>query len=277
MAQFKDLTTKGYCVVRNIFDSSLINLINQDYELIKNEYGFMKNYDLACPGGKKIPYLDKIDQALNQVYEQIQEQTNITTNYTQTPAYFSIERGTDTKWHQDHESYFQTGDHTDYLNIWAPIIKPSVELSNLGVINLEKLFNIDPNSKFLKGLGATTFVVKDGVTIVRNENDDSEYVIPFDINTIAEYPELSIGDAIIIRGDCIHQTQDRLSPRVSLSIRRLNLDSKIKRSHFNLTSKTKQYIVDSNPEMYKAVISKFANTNEITIGELFNVSSTHKR
>lgn len=270
-SQFDDLKTKGYCVVRNIFDSSLLDTIRQDYDLIRNEYGFMKNYDLAAPGGKKIQYLNLVDSVLTPICKQIQEQTGITTNFTQTPAYFAIERGTDTKWHQDHESYFQTGDHRDYLNFWVPITKPEKSLSNLGVINFEKLFELDPGARFLEGLGATTFVVRNGVTIVKNENNDSEYTIPFDINTVSEYPELDAGDVIIVRGDCIHQTQDRLTPRVSLSIRRLNLNSKIKRSHFVPTSVTKQQIIDSDPERYKAVISKFHNTDEITIGELFGI------
>lgn len=272
--QFDDLKTKGFCVLRNIFDPALLTTIRQDYELIKNEHGFMKNYDLAVPGGKKIQYLNVVDNVLTPICKQIQEETGITTNFTQTPAYFSIERGTDTKWHQDHESYFQTGDHRDYLNFWVPITKPDTKLSNLGVINFEKLFDQDPGARFLEGLGATTFVVNNGVTIVKNENDDSEYTIPFDINTIAEYPELDAGDVIIIRGDCIHQTQDRLTPRVSLSVRRLNLNSKIKRSHFNLTSITKKYIAEHEPEMYNAILRKFHNTDEITVGDFFNISVT---
>jgi ectoine hydroxylase-related dioxygenase (phytanoyl-CoA dioxygenase family) len=269
--QFKDLMTKGWCVVRNVFDADLLNTIAQDYNLIKGEHGFMQNYEIACPGGKKIPYLDRVDQALATVYKQIQEQTGITTDFTQTPAYFAIERGTDTKWHQDHESYFQTGDHKDYLNIWVPIIKPDAALSNLGVINFEKLFELDPNAKFLQGLGATRFFVKNGVTMLHNENDDSTYTIPFDINTIADYPELNAGDAIIIRGDCIHQTQDRLTQRVSLSIRRLNSQSKIKRSHYDITSNTKRHIFESNPQFAQQMAIKFKDTDEITIAQFFDM------
>ena len=67
--------------------------------------------------------------------------------------------------------------------------------------------------------GAQRFFPKDKETLVKNDNTDEEYTLPFSIEDIAESPNLLPGDVLLVRGDTIHRSQDNLSPRVAASFR----------------------------------------------------------
>jgi hypothetical protein len=264
-----DLTTKGFCVIKNLFSTEQIDTIRQDFELIKN-FEVNKNYPVL-PVGKRVPLTDIINSVVDPVGKTIADTIGLVTDFNPTPVYFSIKHGVDFDWHQDHESYFFFNNHLDYLNIYVPIYKEDPELSNVRVIDFEKLIDRDSRMAFLKGYGATRLTVTDGKTTLQDDNTDTTYQLDFDINTIADCPHLSVGDALIMRGDCIHSTQDTLTPRVSMSIRRMNSASVINRSNFDITSQTKGFIYNGNKGHYQNMIDKFGNSKQKPLGELFNV------
>jgi hypothetical protein len=268
---FQYLKSKGFCVIENLLDQALIDTIYQDFELIKDFDSPNKNYPIL-PAGKRIPLIDLINNIIEPVCEEIKNNLSIITDFTPTPIYFSIDKGVNFNWHQDHESYFQSGNHLDYLNFYIPIYKPSIELSNISVVNFEKLFYLDPGSQFLKGLGATRLFAN-STTLVQNDNNDSEYIIPFDIAEVAETPHLAVGDALVMRGDCIHKTQDTLTPRIAISIRRLNTQTIVNKSHFNITSIAKKHMFENNKELYNKSVAKFQTNETLTLGELLNVKN----
>jgi len=266
-----DITTKGFCVIKNLFSVEQIDIIRQDFELIKN-FKVNKNYPVL-PVGKKIPLTDIINSVVDPIGNTIIKTDGPITNFNPTPVYFSISHGVDFDWHQDHESYFFFNNHMDYLNIYVPIYKEVPELSNVCVIDFEKLIAKDSRMSFLKGYGATRLTVTDGTTNLQDDNTDITHQLDFDINTIADCPHLEVGDALIMRGDCIHRTQDTLTPRVAMSIRRMNSASIVNRSNFNMTSRTKEFVYNGNKEHYQKMIDKFNGEEQKLLGELFDVSA----
>lgn len=264
-----DLTTKGFCVVKNLFNNKQLETIRSDFDLIK-DFPVNKDYPVL-PVGKKIQLDDIFSEVIDPLCKLINKETRINTNFRPTPVYFSIEHGVNFNWHQDHESFFQTANHLDYLNIYIPIHKPVINLSNVCVIDFEKLLELDSSLKFLKGYGATRFTCTNTNTIINDDNNDTEITIDFNIDDIADCPNLEAGDALIMRGDCIHRTQDTLTDRVSMSIRMMNTETVIKRSNFNFTSKGKEFVFKSNMESYNKLMSKFGNREEMKLGELHNV------
>lgn len=263
-----DLTTKGFCVIKNLFSAEQVELIKQDFELIKD---FKVNEDYpVLPVGKRIPLADVITNVVDPLSLNVLNDTGITTDFNPTPVYFSINHGVNFDWHQDHESYLSFKDHLNYLNIYVAIYKDDPKLSNICVLDFEKLIEKDPQMSFLKGYGATRFVVKGDKTILTDDNTGIEYTLDFDINTIADCPNLESGDAIVMRGDCIHRTQDTLTPRVAMSVRRMNSKSIVKRSNFTIDSQAKQFVF-SNKDVYNKMLSAFGNAEEIELGKLVNV------
>lgn len=264
-----DLKTSGYCVVENLFSEEQLDKIRQDFELIK-EFPVNPGYPVL-PVGKCVPLTEIIASVIEPLCASIREASSIVTNFNPTPVYFSIKHGVDFDWHQDHESYFQSRDHADYLNIYVAINKPDPALSNVKVINFNKLFEMAPHLSFLKYYGATRFVCRDGKTILTDDNTDKEHILDFDINSIADCPNLKAGDALIMSGDCIHSTQDTLTDRVAMSIRRMNTETIVNRSNFDFTSKAKEFVFTNNIDSYNKLMIKFNNRDTIKLGELHDV------
>ena len=271
MNDLRYLKSKGFCVIENLLDQDLIQDLIQDYNLILDGFDFPNKIYPIMPAGKKMPVKDKIDNIINPICKEIAEQANITTNFSATPIYFSIPLGIQFSWHQDHESFFQTANHSDYLNIYIPFVKPDAELSNVCVIDFEKLLEIDPSCKNLIGYGATRITPQENQTIITDDNTDIEYTLPFNIEQAMYIPKLKVGDALIMRGDCIHRTQDTSTPRISISIRCMNTETVIHKSLFDITCKAKQYAKDNNPEPYERLLQKYNGREQMTLGEMLNV------
>lgn len=273
-----DLDNKGFCVVKHLFSEDELNVLRKDYNIVNESTDPSDKLSphfvdaVILPAGRKVDVRGVLEKVLTPLIGQINEQSIVKVNHViPAPVYFSISNGIDLKWHQDHESYYQAKDHINYLNIYVPIYKPDPKLTGLSVINIEKLIKHDPSLSFLKGYGATTFFVENGKTIISDDNTDAKITLDYSIDDLADSPELEAGDALILRGDCIHKTQDTLTPRVSLSIRCVNLESKVKKSNFEATSDFKKLLFKNSADKIAGVLEKFKDTDEITLGELFGV------
>jgi hypothetical protein len=264
---FVNLLDKSFCVVENFLSTNDLEIIRQDFELIKTSDFLNPSFNIL-PVGKKISIsstLSKIDLLATD----IQTSVGIATNFTSTPIYFSIEHGVNFGYHQDHESWFLYGDHTNYLNIWVPIIKPDTTLTNVVVLDLDKLIQDHSELAFLKNYGATSF--ESGATsYIFDDNTGAKIELAFDLDEYAECPLMKEGDALIMRGYCIHKTQDTLTNRVAISARRQLSTSTVHKSHFDITSPNKKQIIEKNPVMYKKIMEKFNNQDTCTIGDLLS-------
>ena len=262
---FANLLDKSYCVVKNLLDTSDINLIKQDFDLIKTEKFLNPNFNIL-PVGKKIS-IDSSISKIEQLSNDIRDTVNIETNFSSTPVYFSISHGVNFGYHQDHESWSLYCDHANYLSIWIPIIKPTKELTNVVVLDLGRLLLDHPELSFLKNYGATSFLGGPSSSI-SDDNTGKTITLEFDLDAYSECPQLEEGDALVMRGDCIHKTQDILTSRVAISARRLLTTSIVNKSHFDLTSPVKKQIVENNPVMYQKILNKFESSDTCTVGEL---------
>lgn len=262
---FADLLDKGYCVVKSFLDKENVDLIKQDFELVKNDRFLNPNFNIM-PVGKKIE-ISKVLLTITELANNVANSTAIITDVGSTPIYFSIEHGVNFGYHQDHESWFLYGDHTNYLNIWIPVIKPSIELTNVIVLDAKRLFQDHPELLFLKGYGATRFE-GGNTSYIFDDNTGEKITLNFNLDSYAECPQLAEGDALIMRGDCIHKTQDTLTSRVAISARRLLTSSIIHKTHFNAASNTKKQIIENNPAMYQKIMSQFTDSDTCTVGGL---------
>ena len=262
---FANLLDQSYCVVKNFLNSDDLTQLSQDFDLIKTTEFLNPNFNIL-PVGKKIK-IDNILSKIEVLSKDIQDSVNIATNFTSTPIYFSIPHGVNFGYHQDHESWFLYGDHTNYLSIWIPIIKPTKELTNVIVLDLGRLLLDHPELEFLKNYGATRFEA-DSTSRIFDDNTGKEIELNFNLDDYSECPKLDQGDALVMRGYCIHKTQDTSTDRVAISARRLLTTHNIHKSHFDLDSPAKKQIVENNPIMYKKIMDNFINSDTCTIGQL---------
>jgi len=256
----EDIANKGYCVVKNLIPIDVIEKIRQDYNLTsESDFVKNKNYPIAL-AGDKINIQDSIDNIVDPLVKSIAD-------VTLGMVYYSTDKGINFPWHQDYESYFIAYDHLNNLNIYIPIYKPDPGLSNVCVLDFSKLEKYAPEFNFLKGYGATRFECKDDTTICTDENNGRTYVIPVNFDKIMDQPNLAIGDALIMRGDCIHRTQDTLTNRTAISIRRVHTKTIVSKSqHLNLNG-IKQLFRKNNPLISDTLDQLFAIKDTWTIGE----------
>lgn len=186
--------------------------------------------------------------------------------------YFATDAGINFGWHQDHESYFLHQSHRHYLNVYVPVIKPEVRLSNLVVVPADRFRARAPALwKTLEWGGACSADVRPGSTrtTFRDDHAGAEHGhADFLLDEIAETPELAAGDALLMRGDLFHRTQDTSTARVALSIRVSNDMSRVCRTHFEQSCEAKSWFVERNPQLYDAVRRVFARRESLIVAEL---------
>jgi hypothetical protein len=131
--------------------------------------------------------------------------------------------------HQDFDlDYKLTGDHHNYLNFWMPIAKPDADRSNVVVIPFDALAARSPaGHERLAGSGGHRLVPSGGKTavfgnygrVLDGTEREPELVLDFDLEELAQTPSIAEGDALIMRGDIIHRTQDAATQRIAASVR----------------------------------------------------------
>jgi hypothetical protein len=246
----------GYQVLKNVFSKGecekLLSGYNNQPSAGNNNYLYAKKCDLKS--------LDFIQDKLDNITDQIDLDIDHLFEGWYWPT--NIGSGVSFNWHQDHETYFLTEQHSNYLNVYIVIDKERKQDSNLSVIPFDKLSN---NSRSrLIGQGANIFWkaqnMKDRLNSIGDfddtfgtcagkldlyydryvqRNDMDNYVTPMDENLdhISETPHLQIGDVLLLRGDVIHKTSDSRCRRVALSLRYVNKsETKVSQLYNRMTS-----------------------------------------
>ena len=184
--------------------------------------------------------------------------------------FFAIERGIQFDWHQDHESFFLHQTHRSYLNLYIPVIKPVRGQSNLSVVPADRFRARSPEAwtRFEFG-GARSVEERDGASIIHDDcHGSAPVVLDFLLDEIAETPELEAGDALFMRGDLFHRTQDVATPRVAMSIRVSDPSQVLTRDHFERSCPKKDWFMAQDPQLYARIRSAFGSRAEISFGEL---------
>jgi hypothetical protein len=260
MINFKDLETKGFVVIKNFLSADQLDYIKNDYNRQKdNEVGDQDNKNYLLTYGM-YPFLISLVQSTINL---IDSQTNLTVNITRPVAAFFDNQMVTTIWHQDPEPYYMFQDLYNALNFWIPIIKPDPCHSGISIVPHDVLQKTNPEvfNNQIVGKGAMRYQVIGSKTKMINDNNGVESLLPVNINNLSVSPELAEGDAIILRQDILHKTQDMLTNRAALSIRCYNKDTVLSRDHFLTRCKKKNDMISNNPYGYKKFVEKFVNEN----------------
>jgi hypothetical protein len=140
-------------------------------------------------------------------------------------------------WHLDHFSYYQYGDHRNWLICYLPVIKLRPDAANLAIVpsNVIRDLDSDLHSR-IQGRGAMRFRCAEVDTLdwfrlrfgdqnpsvgdwyAVDDYDDSTmgWKINLDLEKHKVVPELHVRDLLIMRADTIHRTNDAGSSRISV-------------------------------------------------------------
>ncbi len=259
-----EIVSRGYAVVRDFLKEEDLSYIRECYaqqQTIQNEA-----YNLSIMNPEQ---LKGLDPGLTRLMEQACVVPEFQPNYFSAGAFFATEKGIDFSWHQDHESFFINQTHRHYLNIYLPVIKPDKLRSNLSMIPVDSFRQRAPDvwSK-LEWRGACRAEVSGNRTLLADDWQGGQVAeLAFDINELAETPDLEAGDALLMRGDVFHSTQDTETDRVSLSVRCFNTSVPVSLEHLRVTCEAKDYFVQGNP-VFRVIAEILEQRPEMTLAEL---------
>ena len=264
------METSGFLVIPNFLDGDEINLLTKIIDSSRssttNSYQ-NKNYKTF---GITSRY---ITQKINQLIQQIQSTTNIQVNVTSPGC--SVLDNTLIKfpWHQDHEPYYMFQDLYNSLNFWIPVIKPDSKKSGLSLIPFDKLLTRLPNitNDRILGKGATRFIPEENTTVMNDDESGQTIVLPINIESMMQSPELFPGDLLILRGDIIHRTQDNLTERVSIGIRSYNKNTVINKEQFFKRCDKKQTMISNNSRDFLKIESKLQTIDRLLISDIIQI------
>lgn len=166
-------------------------------------------------------------------------------------------------WHQDHTSFYMSGDHFSYLNIYVTVYKEDPSDANLGVIPFDALRK-KSLAAYVQALGAgatvwsqksdgdwethprlahSQFKVDPETKMIRFDDSSGKATqYHFMLDDIQTTHHLHVGDVMIMRGDLIHRRQPFKTRRIALSLRVTSDHSVVSRSHFLNTCPVKMHI-----------------------------------
>jgi hypothetical protein len=226
---WRDLDTRGYVVRPQFVEDSEIDELVAGFELGKPAGDYQFGFKVVGRRALRVAW-----RCIEPVLKDVRRQTSIDVDELNflTRSHYITTRHTErsSHLHQDFDlDYKLTGDHHNYLNFWVPLRKPARELSNVTLIPFDRLRARAPAvyENFV-GSGGNRFVVEDDKTVVfgrygsilsNDEKLEPDMLLDFPIDELATTPELAAGDALVMRGDVIHRTQDSSTERLAISIR----------------------------------------------------------
>ena len=216
-----DLKTKGYTVIPNFLTQEEIDMFLADYNKVRTN-SLTNHPQYVSPA---TPWIhNKILPKLTQV----STSSGLKADLVEDIGSYTSTESMDMGWHQDHQSYYFYQQSYNYLNFYIILEKDDPTLSGLSLIPFDVLAELAPNhvDKFINS-GAKRFCSLSNTTQVTDDNDGTNWHLPFNIGTIKESPKLSPGDLLLIRGDVIHKTQDILTKRVAFSIKYMDSSAPI--------------------------------------------------
>jgi hypothetical protein len=269
----KDLETKGFVAVPGFLSTAELGECQADFRSQPNDRRNLNYSGITDASRATAHLLPRIREMLRLV----SEQTDLQVDSPAGAAFFSVGRGINFAWHQDHESFFSLQNHYDYLNFYIPIVKPRRDKSNLCIIPFDVLEAESPRTfQRVVRRGASRFIRAGKKRLVFCDDNGSVHVMSTDIERLAHTPMLAAGDLLLLRGDIIHRTQDAETERVALSFRASNSRAVIKRRRLADGGLHKARMMAKNPRDYQKMFLAFdaAQKDEMTLRELSAVMST---
>jgi hypothetical protein len=211
-----DLETKGFVHIRGFVPEADLAQCHADFAVQPLDVNNLNNpVSAASQSG-----VAGLKDAIHEVMALVRANTNIRVDCGLGAVYFATHRGVAFPWHQDHESYFSTQNHYDYLNFFIPIVKPVKEKSNLIIVPFDVLERTLPVTfRRVVRSGATMVFDIGGRHVLCQSDSATAHLTRQGFESIACTPQLAAGDLLLMRGDILHRTQDADTERVALSVR----------------------------------------------------------
>ena len=111
------------------------------------------------------------------------------------------------------------------------------------------------------------------ITEVYDDNSGEDYILPVNLDILAEYPELNAGDLLLMRGDIIHKTQDTITNRVALTVRCVDGEFVLNKEKLLNTCPKKQEIMNNNQRMYNNILKVFGSNTQIQTKKIYEDES----
>ena len=266
MEALNNILERGFHVHRNFAPADLVAAFAEDHA--RGVASANQAYHLGLPDPDNLAQLRPLIQAL---IDELGADNRFGPTRIGGGVFFAVRDGINFGWHQDHESYFIHQTHRNYLNVYIPILKPDRERSNLSVVPADNFSKAAPDLwQALEGRGASTFRQEGGRLWISDDcSGGSVGELDFHLDTIAETPELGPGDALLLRGDLFHRTQDNATNRVALSVRVSDDSHLVTRAHFEQTCDVKAHFLARNAPTYEAIAAVFAQHEALPLHELF--------
>src|ERR1051325_11025949 len=133
-ADWRDLHTKGFVVVRNFLSREELHALQSAYtNAAQSETAYFTRPRIA--GAGDVGWLaSKLAGLLADV-----RRAGLSTDVILDEGYFFPTERTQLNWHTDHKSYYVFQDHSHVINFWLPIIKPLAHKSGLSLVPMDKL------------------------------------------------------------------------------------------------------------------------------------------
>lgn len=261
----KIISENGFYLYKNFMTDSDIKSIYESYHNL--EISDNKNYPVRTIGLEQLP--SQLIENLNAIKDLCCP--DVETELTNA-VFFSIntsdlDTSINSGLHQDHESYYISGDHLNHLNFFMIIEKEDKSHSNLNLVPKQRLLQKD--KKFYQLANGSGASMIDGSNYHLQEKNLT-YNFEFDVNSIVETPNLSVGDMLIIRGDLIHGTQDQMGNRIALSVRSGRQDFIVDKNRYYPISLNHLHFIKNNVKPYskRAFLFAYSGLDFMTISEL---------
>jgi len=232
----------GYVILRGFLTPEEIDVLARDYEAQRKlprltPYGPSASKEAV---GRLAPRLNSVMAALQNVApgsmapKHVAGGTYFATNDLKQSKRPGLSQGL--PWHMDHDSFYMFQGHRNYVHVYIAIVKPDPAKGNLHVVPKPCFQKHCPDVwREIEFGGAQMFVTHDGKPTIRDDYRGRMIEIPFNLDDVKETPELSPGDAMVMRGDLFHKTQDMNTARVNLSVRLVDFSHMQTREHFAVT------------------------------------------
>lgn len=263
---WKDLETRGFIHVRGFFNPGELDACRADYAVQPVD---ANNRNNAVSVASQLA-TSTLQPALEDLMARVRANTDIRVDLNLGAYYFATARGV-FPWHQDHESWFTTQNHYDYLNLFIPILKPRPDKSNLCIVPFDVLERESPKTfRRLVRRGATLAYDLADRQLLFQSDSGVAHVTRVPLERLAFVPQLEAGDMLIMRGDILHRTQDGDTERVALSIRLGDSQTIVRRAQLADGGLTKMGTMAQNLQVYEPMFRAFdrAKRNELPWREL---------
>ena len=263
---WKELETRGFIHIPGFLSKYDLEDCRADYAVQPVEEANRNN----AVSGASERATARLEPRVNELMALVNANTDIRVDCNLGSYYFATTRGV-FPWHQDHESYFTSQNHHDYLNLFIPVVKPRPDKSNLCLVPFDVLKRESPKTfERVVGGGATmAYNLPDRQILVQSDSGLA-HVSRVPLDRLAFTPQLEAGDLLLLRGDILHRTEDGDTERVALSMRLGYSKTVVRRAKLADGGLAKLRTMSGNFQLYEPLFHAFdrAGRDELPWGEL---------